>query len=67
MVDDTKSSTRSLAQSSKKGAQSEVKLKRTHLTKEEFNKIQDEIQREKMRRNKLENEVRELKDQMSTI
>jgi predicted nucleic acid-binding Zn-ribbon protein len=57
----------SLALSSKKGTQSEAKLRKAQLTKEEFNKIQEDIDREKQRRAKLESEVRHLKDQMSTI
>ena len=38
-----------------------------HLSKEEFKKIQEDIDKEKVRRAKLENDVRQLKDQMSTI
>jgi len=47
----------------------EVKAKPVtkHLTKEEFRKIQEDIDKEKLRRAKLENEVKQLKDQMSTI
>ena len=42
-------------------------MKHNHLTKEEFEKIQRDIDREKIKRAKLESEVRQLKDQMSTI
>ena len=42
-------------------------MRRAQLTKEEFNKIQEDIDREKVRRAKLESEVRHLKDQMSNI
>lgn len=52
---------------SKSEAKSLNKQPVKHLSKEEYKKIQEDINKEKERRARLENEVKQLKDQMSTI